>query len=53
MVDAVEATGGNLSRAAWRLGVGRMTLWRILYRHGLWPVVDRVRRDVRARVLRT
>lgn len=49
VIEAIELTGGNLTRAAWLLAIGRTTLWRQIYRHGLWAVVHRVRKSVRER----
>ena len=49
VIAALEDAGGNLTRAAHALGVTKRMLEKRLWRHGLWVVADRCRRDAEAR----
>jgi len=45
ILTTVLQTGGNLRRAAFLIGVSRYGLYLLLYRHELWPEVNRIRKD--------
>lgn len=45
IVDALEATEGNIERARFQLGISRRQIYRYLWAiPGLWDEVDRIRK---------
>jgi len=44
LIAEIERTGGHISRTAWLMNLGRMTVYRYIKRFGLWPVVNEARR---------
>jgi len=45
LIRELERTGGHISRTAWLMNLGRMSVYRYIERFGLWPVVNRTRRE--------
>jgi DNA-binding NtrC family response regulator len=52
VTEVLKENDGNMLRTAQDLGVGRKTLYRYVERLSLWPVVDRLRDEARARKAR-
>lgn len=44
LAKELDETGGHIARTAWRMNVGRMTIYRWLKAWGMWPVVNEARR---------
>jgi DNA-binding NtrC family response regulator len=42
ILDAVEASGGDRSKAATELGISHRQFYRLVSRLGLWPAIDRL-----------
>jgi transcriptional regulator of acetoin/glycerol metabolism len=45
LVQVMEEAGGNRQKAAEALGVSRVTLWKLLKKHGIRPEVKFTSRD--------
>ena len=42
--DAIRLADGNLVRTAHLLGLARSHVYRLVYRHRMWPLVNQLRR---------
>jgi transcriptional regulator with GAF, ATPase, and Fis domain len=42
LLDAIEASGGDRSKAATELGISHRQFYRLIARLGLWPAIDRL-----------